>query len=589
MEVALHQPKTWVTSLKMVLIFLIYSLAWIFFSDKLALILVKDPKYLTQLQTIKGFLYVGITSLILYGFLWKSFSNITVSKTLLANKLSLFAHTIMSISECVVITDLENKIVFVNQAFLKTYGYKKRELIGQNIELIRSHLTRPSVAKEILPASLNGGWQGILYNKKKDGTDFPVYLSTSMVTDNKNKPIALVGIAKDITEKKQLEEQLRQAQKLQGLGTLAGGIAHDFNNILGIIMGYASLIQQGKLAQKRVTWGLKSIIKATDRGTGLVQQILTFARKKNVLFEIVKVNSAVRDLVDMAKQTFPTNISFSLDLEDNLPFIKADHNQFHQVLLNICINARDAMPAGGNISIKTTTVLGKKLRKKFADAKENNYTCVMISDNGIGMDKLVAKRIFEPFFTTKKEGSGTGLGLSVVYGIISNHHGFVDVESEEGKGSTFYLYFPVADEEINLTVDDLINENKKENNGKETILLVEDEEMLLNVLKDTLKYHGYKVLTARNGKEAVELYSKNYNSIDLIFTDLGLPKLNGWQAYLEMKKFNPQAKVILASGYLDPKVKQDIPEVELKNFVQKPYRPSQILKQVRKVIDYSSN
>jgi signal transduction histidine kinase len=445
------------------------------------------------------------------------------------------------------------------------------------------------VAKEILPASLNGGWQGILYNKKKDGTDFPIYLSTSMVTDNKNKPIALVGIAQDITEKKQLEEQLRQAQKLQGLGTLAGGIAHDFNNILGIIMGYASLIQQGKLAQKRVSWGLKSIIKATDRGTGLVQQILTFARKKNVLFEIVKVNSAVRDLVDMAKQTFPTSISFSLDLEDNLPFIKADHNQFHQVLLNICINARDAMPAGGNISIKTTTILGKKLRKKFSDAKEINYTCIMISDTGIGMDKLVTKRIFEPFYTTKKEGSGTGLGLSVVYGIISNHHGFIDVESEEGKGTTFYLYFPVADEEINLTIDDLINKNKTESNGKETILLVEDEEMLLNVVKDTLKYHGYKVLTARNGKEAVELYSKNYNSIDLIFTDLGLPKLNGWQAYLEMKKFNPQAKVILASGYLDPKVKQDIPELELKNFVQKPYRPSQVLKQVRKVIDYSTN
>jgi PAS domain S-box-containing protein len=589
MEVALHPPKTWVTSLKMVLIFLIYSLAWIFFSDKLTLILINDPKYITELQTIKGFLYVGITSLILYGFLWKSFSNITVSKTLLANKLSLLAHTVTSISECVVITDLENKIVFINQAFLKTYGYKKKELIGQNIELIRSHLTRPSVAKEILPASLNGGWQGILYNKKKDGTDFPIYLSTSMVTDNKNKPIALVGIAQDITEKKQLEEQLRQAQKLQGLGTLAGGIAHDFNNILGIIMGYASLIQQGKLAQKRVSWGLKSIIKATDRGTGLVQQILTFARKKNVLFEIVKVNSAVRDLVDMAKQTFPTSISFSLDLEDNLPFIKADHNQFHQVLLNICINARDAMPAGGNISIKTTTILGKKLRKKFSDAKEINYTCIMISDTGIGMDKLVTKRIFEPFYTTKKEGSGTGLGLSVVYGIISNHHGFIDVESEEGKGTTFYLYFPVADEEINLTIDDLINKNKTESNGKETILLVEDEEMLLNVVKDTLKYHGYKVLTARNGKEAVELYSKNYNSIDLIFTDLGLPKLNGWQAYLEMKKFNPQAKVILASGYLDPKVKQDIPELELKNFVQKPYRPSQVLKQVRKVIDYSTN
>jgi len=589
MEVEVHQPKTWVISLKMVSIFLIYSLAWIFFSDKLTLILIRDPEYITQFQTIKGFLYVGITALILYSFLWKTFSNIAESKTIVADKLSLLAHTVMSISECVVITDLENKIIFVNQAFLKTYGHKKRELIGKNIELVRSKLTRPSVAKEILPASIKGGWQGVLYNKKKDGTDFPIYLSTSMVTNNEKNPIALVGIAQDITEKKQLEEQLRQAQKLQGLGTLAGGIAHDFNNILGIITGYASLIQQGNLAPKRLAWGLKSIIKAADRGAGLVQQILTFARKKNVLFETVKVNSAVRDLVDMAKQTFPTNITFSLDLEAHLPFIKADHNQFHQVLLNICINARDAMPGGGNILIKTVTVSGVKLRKKFSEANENNYVCVIIADNGTGMDKLLIKRIFEPFFTTKKQGKGTGLGLSVVYGIISNHYGFIDVESEEGKGSTFYLYIPVLESEIVITVDSSIMENKKENNGEETILVVEDEEMLLNVVKDTLKYHGYKVLTAMNGEEAVELYSKNFSSIDLIFTDLGLPKLNGWQAYLQMKKLNPKARVIIASGYLDPKLKEEIPELQLENFVQKPYRPSQLLMQVRKAIDYSTN
>ena len=589
MEVELHPPKIWVISLKMVLVFLVYSVAWIFFSDKLTLILVKNPEYVTRFQTIKGFLYVGISSLILYGFLWKTFSKLADAKTVVANKLSLLAHTVMSISECVVITDLENRIIFVNTAFLKTYGYKKRELIGQNIEFVRSKLTRPSVAKEILPASLEGGWQGVLYNKKIDGTDFPIYLSTSMVTNNEEDPIALVGIAQDITEKKQLEEQLRQAQKLQGLGTLAGGIAHDFNNILGIITGYASLIQQGTLAPQRLAWGLKSIIKAADRGAGLVQQILTFARKKNVLFETVKANAAIRDLVDMAKQTFPTNITFSMDLQPHLPFIKADHNQFHQVLLNICINARDAMPKGGEISIRTTTMSGDILRKKFSEANEANYVCIIIEDNGTGMDQVVLKRAFEPFFTTKKEGKGTGLGLAVVYGIVSNHYGFIDVESIEGKGSTFYLYFPFLEEDIELTVEKIRSVNKRENNGKETILVVEDEEMLLNVVKDTLKYHGYKVLTAMNGEEAVELYSKNSASIDLVFADLGLPKLNGWQAYLEMKKLNPNARVLLASGYLDPKLREEIPEGELENFVQKPYRPTQLLTQIRKVIDYSSN
>lgn len=589
MEVELHPPKTWVVSLKIVLIFLVFSLTWIFFSDKLTLILVKNPEYITQFQTIKGFLYVGITSLFLYGFIWKTLSRISGAKKAVANKLSLLAHTVMSISESVVITDLANKIIFVNKAFLRTYGYEKRELIGQNIEFVRSSLTRPSVAKEILPASLEGGWQGVLYNKKKDGTDFPIYLSTSMVTNNEKDPIALVGIAQDITEKRQLEEQLRQAQKLQGLGTLAGGIAHDFNNILGIITGYASLIQQGTLAPKRLAWGLKSIINAADRGAGLVQQILTFARKKNVLFETVKANAAIRDLVDMAKQTFPTNITFSLDLQPQLPFIKADHNQFHQVLLNICINARDAMPEGGEIAIKTGTITGDILRKKFTEAIENNYVCITIADNGVGMNQVLIKKAFEPFFTTKQQGKGTGLGLAVVYGIISNHYGFIDVKSEEGKGSTFYLYFPFLEENIELTVDDIRSVSRRENKGKETILVVEDEEALLNVVKDTLKYHGYKVLTAMNGEEAVELFSKNSGTIDLVFADLGLPKLNGWQAYLEMKKLNPHARVLLSSGYLDPKLREEIPEGELENFVQKPYRPSQLLTQIRKVIDYSSN
>jgi PAS domain S-box-containing protein len=704
MDASKHEMKIWPIPLKIVAIYIVYSIAWIFFSDQLIAILIKDSEYITKFQTIKGFLYVAIYALILYGFLWQIFYKIKHSelklniaeakwqsllqnapdlimtlnrkgKILFSNRsingrlidkvetiydythpkyhklcqekieqiyqsqttqrielplrtennkytlyeiqmtpiqqdsgvigvlsfsrdiserratekeISMLAQAVKSITECVTITDLNNKILFVNDAFQKNYGFTYDEIIGKQFEVILSKLTRPSIVDEILPKTLQGGWQGELFNCKKDGTDFPVFLSTSVVTDEDENPVALIGVSKDISEKKQFEAKLRQAQKLQSLGTLAGGIAHDFNNILGIIMGYASLLEEGEITKERLIEGLSSISKAVDRGSGLVQQILTFARKSDASFIAIKVKDAIYDIVRMAKETFPKKISFSVDLKKDLPSIMADHNQLYQAFLNLFVNARDAMPDGGRVAITVETVAGFNLQHKFPEAENQNYICIQVSDQGMGIDGVNLSRIFEPFYTTKKRGQGTGLGLSVVYGIITSHHGFVDVESQEGAGSTFKLYIPAVENE---TTEQAINDEPDINelNGDETILLVEDEEMLLDIVKNLLEDHGYHVITATDGEEAVRIYSKYSNRIDLVLTDLGLPILDGWQAFLKMKEFNPEAKVVLASGYLDPEIKAEINEINLKHFIQKPYRPVEVLQRIRSVFDTSLN
>jgi PAS domain S-box-containing protein len=630
-------------------------------------------------------------------------------------EIALFAHAVKSISDCVVISDMENNILFVNDAFQKTYGYAGKELIGKSATMLHSDTNSPELLEKILSAAIkNGVWQGELLDRNSNGLDFPVFLSASMIFDEEGIAQALIwvskditkrkgaekalreseakyrslfeesndvvfistpdgkildinpagvelfgydskeellkvkierdlywnqedrekykdvltrqgfvkdfelqikrkdgqrlvvletarpvhddngkivkfrGILRDITEKKRLEEQLRQAQKLQSLGTLAGGIAHDFNNILGIILGYASMLESGQVESSKLRWNANAITKAVKRGGALVQQILTFAKKKDILFETVKVNATVNELVRLARETFPKTTGFSLDLEEKLPYIKADHSQIHQALLNLYVNARDAMPGGGVISIKTATISGIKLQNKFPAANYQNYVLISLSDQGVGMDKETLSRIFEPFFTTKKHGKGTGLGLAVVYGVVTSHNGFVDVQSEQDVGTTFQLYFPAA-ETIPDSETSSASPQTTIKGEQETILFVEDEELLRELIGDYLKNNGYRVLTADDGEMAVEVFAENVDAIDLVITDLGLPKLDGWKAYQKMRQYNPHLKMILASGYLDPEISSELTENGERLFVQKPYDLKDMLKKVRKIIEASSN
>ena len=385
------------------------------------------------------------------------------------------------------------------------------------------------------------------------------------------------------THRKLLEQQLVQAQKMEGLGTLAGGIAHDFNNILAIILGYTNKLESFRSKPQEVPGSLKVIKEAVDRGAALVQQLLTSARQTEARFSSVDLNAIVRELERMLQATFPKTINFDLQLQPDLPTITADKSQLHQVLLNLCVNARDAMPDGGTVSLGTSIIPGASLTEMFSGVTAENYVCIRVRDTGIGMTRQVKSHIFEPFFSTKERGKGTGLGLSVVYGVINNHRGFVQVESEPGAGTSFFVYLPAkpfAAEPRRGGAD----RGAGSKNIPQTILLVEDEDMLRELGVSILENEGFRVLAARDGVEAVELFEANRDDIGLVVCDLGLPRMGGREAFLKMKASQPDVRAIVASGYLEPAIRSEMLKAGVIDTIQKPYDFNDLLAKIREVI-----
>jgi two-component system, cell cycle sensor histidine kinase and response regulator CckA len=316
----------------------------------------------------------------------------------------------------------------------------------------------------------------------------------------------------------------------------------------------------------------------------VVSQLLTFARKSEVSFERISVNDQVKDIVKLVRETFSKSISVVCNLHKHLPEVKADPTQLHQVLLNLCLNSRDAMPDGGILTLRTRTAKGDKLRDWLPKATANEYVAVDVTDTGMGMDDATRGRIFEPFFTTKEFGKGTGLGLAVAFGIMESHGGFIDVESAPGKGTTLSLYFPVT-RETNDILDFKRGHSAKIPGGSETILFVEDEILISELTKSDLTAKGYTVLTALDGLDAVNIYREHCKTIDLVICDLGLPGLMGYDVLRKMKQINPEILFILASGFLEQVQKSAIFELGAKDILQKPYEFDKMLVAVREVLD----
>ncbi|MBI3195316.1 MAG: PAS domain S-box protein, partial [Ignavibacteriae bacterium] len=403
-------------------------------------------------------------------------------------------------------------------------------------------------------------------------------------------PISSHGTVQDVTERIKMEEnqkvlqsQLIQAQKLESLGTLASGIAHDFNNILTMVIGHASLLDRKIGTDSGVHESLGVIQQAAQRGASLVRQLLTFARKTETSREAVNINSMVNEVAKFIGETFPKTVRLSIHPANKLPFILADSTQIHQVLMNFCVNARDAMPNGGILSISTNVIPGESIIHKFPGATNPEYIELCVCDTGTGMDEGTVRRIFEPFFTTKELGKGTGLGLSVVSGIVETHGGFIDVSSTVGKGTTFSVYLPVQKESGSTK---LVEEVKKEiPGGTEIILVIEDEVILMNLLTGLLEAKGYTVLTAYDGEEGIQKYVAHYKNISVVLSDLGLPKQSGEGVVKSIMSFNPKANVVVASGYIDPFVKSELYKAGVRQFIQKPYAPNELLKTIRETID----
>ena len=475
-------------------------------------------------------------------------------------------------------------ILDINKAFESTFQYAKEETAGKNINDVIVPETLKDEEKELTERAGNKqNSRKETVRKRKDGRLVEVSVhSFPIIIDG--KLAGTYGVYEDITERKELEKQFLHAQRLESIGTLAGGIAHDFNNILGILLGYVSILRGGKLNVRQIRETFVTMETAVQRGAQLAKQILTFARRSEMLMEPMSVNSAVEELSKMIHETFPRTINLIKKLDSSLPSIEADASQIHQALLNLCVNARDAMPKGGDLSMKTSKISGPKLKQRFVDAVQEEYICVTIADTGEGIDEATKGRMFEPFFTTKKAGKGTGLGLAVVFGVVKSHHGFVDVESTVGRGTVFSLYFPVPSK-APLPRSEEKDKLQNVRGGTESILIVEDELTLQELLKTFVEEQGYTVFTASDGLEAVDVFTRNKEKISLLFSDLGLPKLSGLDAFHRIKEMKPGIKTIFASGFIEPFERSEISRMGVQEFLQKPYDPVKILQTIREVLD----
>lgn len=404
--------------------------------------------------------------------------------------------------------------------------------------------------------------------------------------DSDGKVIGVVGTLRDITQLRDMEAQLLQASKMEAVGTLTGGIAHDFNNILQSIMGYNQLLQSEKKDSEHEKIYLNSIDELTQRSIRLVQQLLLFSKKVEPLSRVININDEIMSMRNLLIKSIPKMIDIRTNLDKNISLINADSAQIGQIIMNLIINARDAIGDIGQITINTGNYLleEEQMISNFS-IPAGNYVKLTVSDNGLGMDNEVMQHIFDPFFTTKEVGKGTGLGLAVVYGVVKSHKGFIYCESKLGTGTTFTILFPAL---ISALQPELAEKTEKEQGniqGTETILLVDDEKSILDTTKDTLELYGYKIITAENGEHALKIYQEQQETIQLILLDLVMPGSGGKKCLSELVTMNPQVKVLMTSGYSGSQQIDELIKMGAAGFIAKPYRPEDLLFNIRTIID----
>ncbi|MBL8150232.1 MAG: PAS domain S-box protein [Blastocatellia bacterium] len=477
----------------------------------------------------------------------------------------------------------EGRFIAVNPALVEMLGYDSaEELLQINIAedlYVKGRDREP--LKEILQQEgfVRGHEQRL---RRKDGRILIMKENARAVRNSKGTIIYYEGTLEDITEVKLLEEQLLQTQKMESVGTLAGGIAHDFNNLLAGILGYVSVLKQqvgGDLVLGKSVLMVESLSK---RAAELTSNLLSFSRSSKFQVSVLNLNRIVTEVVSLLEHTIDKRISIIANYSDNIRNIEADSGQLHQAILNVCLNARDAMPTGGKLYIETAEMkFDTRQLLAYPNTAAGNYICLTLTDTGIGMSSETISRIFEPFFTTKSVGKGTGLGLAMVYGIVRKHGGFIEVKSSLGRGTTFKLYFPTTDkEETSIFSQEVICLDP----ATETVAVIDDEEYIRDLMYDILSESGYKVITAEDGEEAIKLFEKYGSEIDLIITDIVMPKLTIEEIVSVANKLVPSAKLLICSGFADlDKVESVLKDRHLK-FLQKPFFVEELLLCVRRIL-----
>ncbi len=485
--------------------------------------------------------------------------------------------------EVIFITSVDGIITFINPAFTKLYGYQPEEVIGKvTPRILKSgkmemgeyqHFWSTLLSKQTMKMEL--------INKTKDGRFVTLEISVNPILGENNIILGFLALQRDITERKSLEQQFLRTQRLESLGMLAGGIAHDLNNIISPI-SMASEILRYRFKEPEHQQIIDTIETSAKRGGDIVKQILTFARGVGGKFGSVQIKHILKDLLDMMKETFPRLITIQSDIAKNLWMIQADATQIHQVIMNLCVNARDAMPEGGTLTLRAeNVVIDEELARTNIGAKPGNYILVTVQDSGIGIPSSIIDKIFDPFFTTKDVGKGTGLGLSTAYSIIQNHKGFLILSSELGKGTTFKVYFP-ADE--STTTEILEQRSVLPFGNGEVILIVDDERSIRDVTQETLKMFNYTAVTTSDGLEAVTLFTQMSEHINLLLVDMMMPVMDGAATIRAMRKIKPKLKIIAASGLLTDVPGSDTLDGTVNAFLQKPYTAEVLLKTVHDVL-----
>ncbi len=491
--------------------------------------------------------------------------------------------SIHSSDYAILVTDAEWIVQYVNPAFEKITGYAKEEILGRNPYLLAADGENIRVYLGI-EDSIRAGrpWKGRLKNKRKDGILLEQDAVVYPIRDPDGRTVNHVVASRDITREVQLEKQARTAQQMEAVGTLAGGIAHDFNNALTGIIGFADLLRMRLEKEPKLQRDVDEILKCAERASTLTRQLLAFARRQVIEPVSLGLNTVVRDLSRLMKKVSGEQIEVRTRLADGIPPVFADRGQLEQVLLNLCLNSRDAMPGGGEFLVSTEAVAWEEERvEDHAVMPAGRYVLLAVSDNGSGMDDATRKRAFEPYFTTKAPGKGTGLGLSMVYGIVKQNGGFVFLDTRPGAGTTFRIYFHASE----ATTEE--KKKKKEavvEGGVETVLLAEDEEAIRNLAERSLRGYGYEVLVARDGAEAVAL-CEAHPEIAIAVLDVVMPRLGGKEALDAMRRLRPDLKALFTSGYSTDRIHEAfvlLPGIE---FLPKPYGPASLARRVREALD----
>jgi PAS domain S-box-containing protein len=491
------------------------------------------------------------------------------------------AIAVQNTADAIILTDIQGKIQYVNPAFEKITGYSRAEVTGRNISILKSAKHDSSFFQQMWDCLKRGKvWRGRFINQKKDKSLYQSEATISPVKNTAGQITNYVSVQRDVTREIQLEKQLRQAQKMEAIGTLAGGIAHDFNNLLLGIQGNISLSLLDLEAESQIFNNLKKIETYVQDGVELTRQLLGFARGGKYQVRLTDLNRLLSEqnlLFGRANKA----VEFKDEFDTALWNVEVDDDQIEQVILNIYMNALQAMPQGGTLTVRTENVIIDKERFTPYRVRAGDYVRISVIDTGIGMDEKTQRRIFDPFFTTKEMGRGTGLGLASVYGIIKNHGGFIHVNSQTDQGTRFEIYLPASREALppkQLPAEELTE-------GQETVLLVDDEEMIIDVGKRMLEKLGYETLTAINGFKAVEIYKTRGEDIDLVILDMVMPKISGGETFDRLKEINPAIKVILCSGYSIDGQASEILKRGCKAFIQKPFNLKTLSQHIRAVLN----